>query len=204
MANRSFLVVESFEGVAAPCAAGGAKRPPQGIPKGIALGAPLVTFPATGKSPGVEGRSALSSEGVGAVLPRGECRGAQPLALRDRPPGVEGRSALLMGVVGARGPHLGSEEPSLTTCSRGAQPLALRDSSPGSEGRSALLWVERRGGLTPSSQGSPGAPTRPSVENKGVVSRRGLTSPECTAPQCCGQRRCPPASASPHIRRAQR
>ena len=31
----------------------------QGIPKGAALGAPLVTFPATGKSPGVEGRSAL-------------------------------------------------------------------------------------------------------------------------------------------------
>ena len=39
--------------------AGGAKRPPRGIPKGAALGAPLVTFPATGKSPGVEGRSAL-------------------------------------------------------------------------------------------------------------------------------------------------
>ena len=34
--------------------------PPQGIPKGTALGAPLVTFPATGKSPGVEGRSAPS------------------------------------------------------------------------------------------------------------------------------------------------
>ncbi len=29
------------------------------IPKGAALGAPLVTFSATGKSPGVEGRSAL-------------------------------------------------------------------------------------------------------------------------------------------------
>ena len=32
----------------------------RGIPKGAALGAPLVTFPATGKSPGVEGRSAPS------------------------------------------------------------------------------------------------------------------------------------------------
>ena len=32
---------------------------PRGIPKGAALGAPLVTFSATGKSPGVEGRSAL-------------------------------------------------------------------------------------------------------------------------------------------------
>jgi hypothetical protein len=31
----------------------------RGIPKGAALGAPLVTFPASGKSPGVEGRSAL-------------------------------------------------------------------------------------------------------------------------------------------------
>ena len=201
MANRSFLVVESFEGVAAPCAAGGAKRPPQGIPKGIALGAPLVTFPATGKSPGVEGRSALSSEGVGAVLPRGECRGAQPLALRDSSPGSEGRSALLMGVVGDGGPHLGSEEPSLTTCSRGAKPLAKKVQV---RGGAPFPWEERRGGRQPSSQGSPGAPTHLSVENKGVVSRRGLTSPECTAPQCCGQRRCPPASASPHIRRAQR
>ena len=44
--------------------AGGAKRPPQGIPKGAALGAPLVTFPATGKSPGVEGRSALPMGGA--------------------------------------------------------------------------------------------------------------------------------------------
>ena len=36
----------------------------RGIPKGAALGAPLVTFPATGKSPGVEGRSALPMGGV--------------------------------------------------------------------------------------------------------------------------------------------
>ena len=53
--------------------------PPWGIPKGAALGAPLVTFPATGKSPGVEGRSALlvgagttvlhKSPGVGGVRP---------------------------------------------------------------------------------------------------------------------------------------
>ena len=42
--------------------AASAKRavtPHRGIPKGAALGAPLVTFSATGKSPGVEGRSAL-------------------------------------------------------------------------------------------------------------------------------------------------
>ena len=67
-------------------AAGGAKRPPQGIPKGAALGAPLVTFPASGKSPGawggapIHGRSAEegvspprkgSAEGcTGGVAPR--------------------------------------------------------------------------------------------------------------------------------------
>ena len=49
--------------------------PLRGFQRAAALGAPLVTFPATGKSPGVEGRSALP-----------------------------------MGVVGARGPHLGSAE----------------------------------------------------------------------------------------------
>ena len=52
---------------------------PGGIPKGTALGAPVVTFPATGKSPGVEGRSALlvgagttvlhKSPGVGGARP---------------------------------------------------------------------------------------------------------------------------------------
>ena len=43
-----------------------------GIPKGAALGAPLVTFSATGKSPGVEGRSALP-------MGRSAEDGAQPL-----------------------------------------------------------------------------------------------------------------------------
>ena len=43
----------------------------RGIPKGAALGAPLVTFPATGKSPGVEGRSALPIGVVGAQPPLG-------------------------------------------------------------------------------------------------------------------------------------
>ena len=42
----------------------------RGIPKGTALGAPLVTFPATGKSPGVEGRSALPMGAVGAQPPK--------------------------------------------------------------------------------------------------------------------------------------
>ncbi len=45
-----FLWLKPYRGGAGT--AGGAKRPPQGIPKGAALGAPLVTFPATGKSPG--------------------------------------------------------------------------------------------------------------------------------------------------------
>ena len=39
-------------------------------PGAAALGAPLVTFPATGKSPGVEGRSALPlGEGRGGTAP---------------------------------------------------------------------------------------------------------------------------------------
>ena len=47
--------------------AGGAKRPPRGIPKGAALGAPLVTFPATGKSPGC--RAERLQVGAGAARP---------------------------------------------------------------------------------------------------------------------------------------
>ena len=47
----------------------------RGIPKGTALGAPLVTFPATGKSPGVEGRSALPMGGAQRGAPA-------PLAIR--------------------------------------------------------------------------------------------------------------------------
>ena len=55
----------------------------RGIPKGAALGAPLVTFSATGKSPGVEGRSALPMGAVGAGGPHfEERRGAAPLAYR--------------------------------------------------------------------------------------------------------------------------
>ena len=59
-----------------------------GIPKGAALGAPLVTFSATGKSPGVEGRSALPMGVVGAQPPLGEDRGAKSddLLLEGRSP----------------------------------------------------------------------------------------------------------------------
>ena len=48
----------------------------RGIPKGAALGAPLVTFPATGKSPGVGGAERPPLGGVGAPAPTsGERRG---------------------------------------------------------------------------------------------------------------------------------
>ena len=70
VANRSFSVAE---GSPARCAAS-AKRAEtsyRGIPKGAALGAPLVTFSATGKSPGGEGRSALPIGVVGAQPPLG-------------------------------------------------------------------------------------------------------------------------------------
>ena len=84
VANRSGLVAE---GSPARCAAS-AKRAVtthRGIPKGAALGAPLVTFPATGKSPGVEGRSALpmgrsAEDGAQPLLALGAQRGRSPLA----------------------------------------------------------------------------------------------------------------------------
>ena len=49
-----------------------AEIPHQGIPKGAALGAPLVTFPATGKSPGVGGAER-------PLMGRSAEDGAQPL-----------------------------------------------------------------------------------------------------------------------------
>ena len=60
-----FLWHKPIEGVR--LAAGGAKRPPRGIPKGAALGAPLVTFPATGKSPGC--RAERLQVGAGTTSP---------------------------------------------------------------------------------------------------------------------------------------
>ena len=68
------------------------RKPCTGRSRGAALGAPLVTFPATGKSPGVEGRSAPSwgcgglqppLRGAGAksgdLLPRGRSPSQEPL-----------------------------------------------------------------------------------------------------------------------------
>ena len=78
-----FLWLKPYRG-GCGAAAGGAKRPPQGV-QGRSPGAPLVTFPATGKSPGVEGRSALPIGAVGAGGPHfGERRGGrQPSSQRD-------------------------------------------------------------------------------------------------------------------------
>ena len=83
VANRSGSEVEGSPARAeAQRSAASAKRAEtsyRGIPKGAALGAPLVTFSATGKSPGVEGRSALPMGVVGAEGPH--LGGAQRRAL---------------------------------------------------------------------------------------------------------------------------
>ena len=90
VANRSELEAEG-----SPARAGAERSEREkggnyalGIPKGAALGAPLVTFSATGKSPGVEGRSALPMGVVGAQPPLGEDRGAKSddLLLEGRSP----------------------------------------------------------------------------------------------------------------------
>ena len=53
--------------------------PLRGFQRAAALGAPLVTFPATGKSPGVEGRSALPMGVVGDGGPHlGSAEGRSP------------------------------------------------------------------------------------------------------------------------------
>ena len=74
----------------------------RGIPKGAALGAPLVTFSATGKSPGVEGRSALPMGVVGAFGPH--LGGAQRRAL----------ALLASGFAGANGRPLPIKKPEAT------------------------------------------------------------------------------------------
>ena len=65
-----------------------------GIPKGAALGAPLVTFPASGKSPGVEGRSAPTRGGVQRTgrSPSSHrvSRGRKPLQKAPLPRGAAG------------------------------------------------------------------------------------------------------------------
>ena len=79
VANRSIFVAESSPGASVSAAPMRAEIPHQGIPKGAALGAPLVTFPALGKSPGVEGRSALHMGVVGTSGPHlGSAEGQRP------------------------------------------------------------------------------------------------------------------------------
>ena len=99
-----------------PCTGGGA-----------ALGAPLVTFPATGKSPGVEGRSA-PSWGCGGLQP--PLRGARQVwrlarggaAPRVGPFGVEGRSAPSWGCGGLQPPLRGAGTKSGDMLPRGRSP----------------------------------------------------------------------------------
>ena len=71
--------------------------PPWGIPKGAALGAPLVTFPATGKSPGVEGRSARI----------GGSRGYSPGKKKERKDEADGISDSAGGRRAPAAPHGG-------------------------------------------------------------------------------------------------
>ena len=109
--------------------------PPQGIPKGAALGAPLVTFPATGKSPGVEGRSALLV-GAGTTVPQ-------------RPPGWRGGapSWWVQGLPSRKGPRGGGAERPSDGC-RDYRPAK----APGVEGRSVHTWEgAQRMGRSPSS-----------------------------------------------------
>ena len=66
VANRSIFVAESSPGASVSAAPMRAEIPHQGIPKGAALGAPLVTFPALGKSPRVQGGAPAHGERRGA------------------------------------------------------------------------------------------------------------------------------------------
>ena len=96
------------------------RKPCTGRSRGAAPGAPLVTFPATGKSPGVEGRSA-PSWGCGGLQPplRGVQRGSAP---RVGPFGVEGRSAPSWGCGGLQPPLRGAGAKSGNLLPRGRSP----------------------------------------------------------------------------------
>ena len=52
--------------------------PPRGIPKGTALGAPLVTFPATGKSPGCRAERLQVGAGTTSPAKAPGCRAERP------------------------------------------------------------------------------------------------------------------------------
>ena len=76
--------------------AGGAKRPPRGVPRGVSpLGDSLVTFSSGRKSPGVEGRSALTRGGAQRMgrSPSSHREEQGPTSLQNFP---GGRSAPLL------------------------------------------------------------------------------------------------------------
>ena len=84
-------VTNPFEGVAARCAAGGAKRPPRGVPRGdTPLGDSLVTFSSGRKSPGAWGGAPIQGRSAeeGASPPR--ISGAAGTTVPQKPPGVGG------------------------------------------------------------------------------------------------------------------
>ena len=92
------------------------RKPCTGRSRGAAPGAPLVTFPATGKSPGVEGRSA-PSWGCGGLQPplRGVQRGSAPriswvvgASAPTKPPGRGAERPLLGSAEGPLAPSQGS------------------------------------------------------------------------------------------------
>ena len=67
VANRSFVVAESSPGASAAQHQKGRFFALAGFQRAAALGAPLVTFPATGKSPGC--RAERLQVGAGATSP---------------------------------------------------------------------------------------------------------------------------------------
>ena len=108
-----FLWLKPYRGGAGIAGGAGAKsvslfaRSPSGV-QGCSPGAPLGTFPATGKSPGSEGRSAL---------PSGECRGG---STSGAPPRI--------GSAGARSPC--KKSPAIGQNDRTAPPPAVEQSAP--------------------------------------------------------------------------
>ena len=89
----------------------------RGIPKGAALGAPLVTFPATGKSPGVGGAERPPLGAVGAPAPTsGSAEGRSPSQNREVTRGRRGGAPSPRGR-GGPSPHFGERRGGHRRCS---------------------------------------------------------------------------------------
>ena len=112
VANRSFVVAESSPGASAAQHQKGRFFALAGFQRAAALGAPLVTFPATGKSPGCRAER-LHWWVLGLPAPHKLPRGA-------------GRSARSWGAVGAQPPLWGAGAKSDDLLPRGLCPLAKR------------------------------------------------------------------------------